>query len=158
MIDPHRKTPDGRIIQGCGHTSLLLNHKERNAIVMKSVSELRGLDFDSIVCCGTSGLLVAPQVCEILNKNLIIIRKKNVKSYSSFVVEGVCPSTYVVLDDLVCSGATIKYIREIMFEEYTYAHCLGVYLYLDPREHSAYGEDIQYYFKKDTGLDLLNPL
>lgn len=127
-------------------------------MIMKSVSELRGLDFDSIVCCGISGLLVAPQVCEILNKNLIIIRKKNVKSYSSFVVEGVCPSTYVVLDDLVCSGGTIKYIKKIMFEEYTYAHCLGAYLYLDPREHSAYGEDIQNHFKKDTGLVLLNRL
>jgi len=29
-IDDHRKTSDGKYIQGCSHTSQVLNHKVRN--------------------------------------------------------------------------------------------------------------------------------
>ena len=91
-IEEFRRTQDGKIIQGAAHTCRVLNHKYRNKIVIKAVCDLRKIQdsFDSIVCCGTSGLLVAPNVAEILGKNLVIVRKQAEvgRCYSAFGVEG----------------------------------------------------------------------
>lgn len=126
-----RKT-DGGFIQGCSHTGLLLNHKVRNKIVMECVQRLRSVHHKSIVVCGVSGLLVGPQVCEILNKNLVIVRKKDEKrnSYSDFDVEGCNPMEFVILDDLSCSGSTIKHILRTLHKEYYRVDCVGAYFYL----------------------------
>ena len=124
---------DGGFIQGCAHTGLLLNHKVRNKIVMECVGRLRSIEaLDSIVVCGTSGLLVGPQVSEILNLNLVIVRKPNEtsSSYSDFDVEGTHPSRYIILDDLICSGKTVRNILRAINSEYYRVECLGAYFYL----------------------------
>ena len=68
-VDTVRLMADGRIIRGASHTCRVLNHKARTKAIIKSVCHLRPMahTFDSIVCCGTSGLLVAPQIAEILD-------------------------------------------------------------------------------------------
>jgi hypothetical protein len=67
----HRRTDTGQWMQGCEHTTNLLNTTHRNQIINETVERLTELynDFDTIACCGTSGLLVVPRVCEILKKN-----------------------------------------------------------------------------------------
>ena len=120
----------GGYIGGCSHTSLLLNHKIRNRIIMESVSRLRSVEHDCIVVCGTSGLLVAPQVCEILQKNLVIVRKNNERSYSDFSIEGAYSPRFVIFDDLICSGDTLKHIISTINNEYYRNECLGAYFYL----------------------------
>ena len=124
----------GGYIGGCSHTSLLLNHKIRNKIIMESVSRIRNIDgLDSIVVCGTSGLLVGPQVSEILNLNLVIVRKKHEtkSSYSDFDTEGVHPARYIIFDDIVCSGRTVNHILRTLNSEYNRIYCLGAYFYLE---------------------------
>lgn len=140
-IEDVRKTDSGKYIQGASHTCHVLNHKERNKIIIKAVCDLRKIidQFDSIVCCGVSGLMVVPQIAELLNKNILIVRKKDEKRYSDFRSEGVAPFRYVVIDDLVCSGTTIKYINKVISEEYSRARCIGIYCYL-PNE-CAYHAD-----------------
>ena len=68
---------DGKVIQGCAHTSLILNHKTRNKIIIKAVCNLRKIrdEFDTIVCCGVSGLMVVPQIAELLDKHILVVRK-----------------------------------------------------------------------------------
>lgn len=158
MIEDIRKTSDGKYIQGASHTCHVLNHKERNRIIIKAVCDLRKIadTFDSIACCGVSGLLVAPQVCEILNKNLVIIRKQNEKRYSDFCVEGANPGRYVILDDLVCSGKTIKHIMYSIKEENTRSLCVGAYFYLPKDCVYRMNEDAAKIFKRDLGISLLN--
>lgn len=160
MIEDVRKTSDGKYIQGASHTCHVLNHKERNKIIIKAVCDLRKISdtFDSIACCGVSGLLVAPQVCEILNKNLVIIRKQNEKRYSDFCVEGVNPGRYVILDDLICSGNTIKYIINSIKEENTRSICIGAYFYLPKDCAYRMDEASAKIFKRDLGIGLLNVL
>ena len=74
---------NGGVIQGASHTCHVLNHKERNRIIIKAVCDLRKIsnDFDSIACCGVSGLMVVPQIAELLNKNILIIRKNETHVY-----------------------------------------------------------------------------
>lgn len=156
--DDFRRTTDGKIIQGASHTCRVLNHKNRNKIIIKAVCDLRKISntFDSIACCGVSGLVVAPQVCEILNKNLIIVRKYNEDRYSDFCVEGANPGRYIVLDDLICSGKTLTHIMTSIKEENIRSICMGAYFYLP--EDCAYrmDKDGAKIFKRDSGISLLN--
>lgn len=159
QIEEYRRTSDGKIIQGAAHTCRIINHKYRNKIIIKAVCDLRKIkdSFDSIVCCGTSGLLVAPNVAEILGKNLVIVRKRSEvgKCYSAFGVEGAPPYLYVVLDDLICSGDTFKWIKNNIYEENPKAKCVGLYCYMP--EECAYNESNYKLFERDFRSKLLNP-
>ena len=156
-VEDVRKTSDGKYIQGASHTCHVLNHKVRNKIIIKAVCDLRKIadSFDSIACCGVSGLMVVPQIAELLNKHILIVRKDE-KRYSEFRTEGVAPFRYVVVDDLICSGTTIKNITNNIKEEYSRAKCIGVYCYLP--EECGYSADKQgsKLCETDLGMPLLN--
>lgn len=156
-IENIRKTSDGKYIQGASHTCHVLNHKERNRIIIKAVCDLRKIsdEFDTIACCGVSGLMVVPQVAELLNKHILIIRKDE-KRYSEFRSEGVAPLKYVVIDDLICSGATIRHIKNIIRDEYPRAKCLGVYCYLPNETAYRADEEGSKFCQKELGVSLLN--
>ena len=154
-IDEVRRTETG-IIQGSSHTCHVLNHKVRNKIIIKAVCDLRKLsdNFDSIACCGTSGLMVVPQIAELLNKNIIMIRKKNEKCYSDFAIEGVKPFRYIIVDDLICSGNTLRHITRTIEHEYERTKCIGLYCYM-PQE-CAYNSNNHHLFTQRYKLPLLN--
>ena len=136
-LDEFRRTPDGKVIQGCSHTSRILSHKYRNKMIMTTYQHLKKYDdsYDAIACCGTSGLMVVPQIAELLNKNIIVVRK-GTDGYSDFVVEGPNTCSYVIIDDLVCSGGTVKHIIKNIKEEIPRAKCMGVWSYI--REECVY--------------------
>lgn len=148
---------DGKIIQGASHTCRVLNHKMRNKVIIKAVCDLRKIkgEFDSIACCGISGLMVVPQIAELLDKHIVIIRKTNDKCYSEFPMEGVTPFRYIIIDDLVCSGSTIKHITNTIHEDCPKARCVGVYCYMP--EECAYTEKTSKLFERDFRTLLLNP-
>ena len=156
-VEPERITESGDIIKGASHTCRVLNHKVRNKIIIKAVCDLREISngFDSIACCGTSGLMVVPQIAELLNKNIILVRKKTDKCYSDFTVEGVKPFRYIILDDLICSGNTVRHIRRSIENEYSKTTCLGLYCYMP--EECAYNSKNIKLFERDFGMSLLNP-
>jgi adenine/guanine phosphoribosyltransferase-like PRPP-binding protein len=155
-LDDFRRMPDGKVIQGASHTCRVLNHKVRNKAIIKAVCDLRKItkEFDSIACCGVSGLMVVPQIAEILNKHIVIIRKQG-QSYSTFSMEGVTPFRYVIIDDLICSGETVKYIKNTIHEECPKSKCIGLYCYMP--EECAYTSKTSKLFERDFGMPLLNP-
>lgn len=156
-IEDVRKTADGQYIQGASHTCHVLNHKIRNKIIIKAVCDLRKIkdQFDSIACCGVSGLMVVPQIAELLDKHIVVVRKDE-KRYSEFRTEGVAPFRYVVIDDLICSGTTVKYIKQVIKEEYPRARCLGIYCYLPEECGYSTARDGSKLCEHDLGSPLLN--
>jgi adenine/guanine phosphoribosyltransferase-like PRPP-binding protein len=156
-IEDVRKTSDGKYIQGASHTCHVLNHKERNKIIIKAVCNLRKIvdTFDSIACCGVSGLMVVPQIAEILNKNIVVVRKGE-QCYSEFRTEGVAPFQYIILDDLICSGSTVKHIKRVIKDEYSRSHCVGVYCYLPSECAYRDNKDGSKLCQRDLGITLLN--
>jgi adenine/guanine phosphoribosyltransferase-like PRPP-binding protein len=156
-LDQFRRTEDGQIIQGSSHTCRVLNHKNRNKIIIKAVCDLRKIEnsFDSIACCGVSGLMVVPQIAELLNKNIVIIRKPDEKRYSEFYIEGVAPFRYIVVDDLICSGDTFKWIRQAIYEDNPKAICNGLYCYIP--DECAYTTETAKLFEQRYKAQLLNP-
>ena len=156
-IEDVRKTVDGKYIQGSSHTCHVLNHKERNKIIIKAICDLRKVadSFDSIACCGVSGLMVVPQIAELLNKHIIVVRKGE-KCYSEFRTEGVAPFRYIILDDLICSGGTVKHIKRVLKEEYSRSQCMGIYCYLPNETAYRADEEGSKLCKRDLGVPLLN--
>jgi len=157
-IDRFRRTEDGKIIQGASHTSMILGHKNRNKIIIQTICDLRKISdtFDSIACCGTSGLMVVPQIAEILDKHIVIVRKSSDKRYSVFDMEGVVPYRYIIIDDLVCSGRTIRLIKNTIHNECPRSICVGAYFYI-PEECAYSGDSGSKLFKRDFGIQALNP-
>lgn len=150
QLDDFRRNDDGSIIQGAAHTSRILNHKYRNRIVMTTYSYLNNLniEYDSIACCGTSGLMVVPQIAELLKKNIIVVRK-DINGYSDFMVEGASSKNYIIVDDLICSGRTIKHIMKNIKYESPRSKCVGVYCYMP--EESSY-RNCPEYCQRDLGI------
>lgn len=156
QLDDVRRTEHG-IIQGASHTCHVLNHKARNKIIIKAVCDLRKIadSFDSIACCGVSGLMVVPQIAELLNKNIVVVRKGE-KCYSEFLTEGAAPFRYIILDDLICSGGTVRHIKKILRDEYSRSRCVGVYCYLPTECAYRSDEDGSKLCQRDLGIPLLN--
>ena len=150
----HRRTADGKWMQGCEHTTVLLNHKKRNSFIKQATINLKNIHetFDTIACCGTSGLLVVSQIAESLNKNILIIRKKHESKYSPFLYEGVIPEKYIIIDDLICSGSTVKHILKTVRDESPNSICLGVYVFL--KDKCCYRNDNKL-CKRDLGIQYL---
>lgn len=93
--------------------------------LVRGVGGAPPLTFDSIACSGISGILFAPPVARELKKSLIIVRKRE-GDHSHTLVEGDrAVKSYIILDDLVSTGATIERIIHRIEEESPDARCLG---------------------------------
>ena len=150
----NRRTQDGKWLQGCDHTTLLLNHKIRNQIILQCIKDIKNtnIDFDTIACCGTSGLLTVPQISELLNKNILVVRKKKEKRYSPLQYEGPIPNKYIIIDDLICSGQTVKHIKNTIREDCPTSECVGVYVFF--KDKCAYRNDNNL-CKRNLGIQYL---
>jgi adenine/guanine phosphoribosyltransferase-like PRPP-binding protein len=90
----------------------------------------RGLEFDAIACRGVSGLLIAPIVAMRLNKALIVVRKSTSDSHSCYLVEGDHGAKrYLILDDFIDSGDTVRATIERIYEANSEARCAGFIAY-----------------------------
>jgi orotate phosphoribosyltransferase-like protein len=128
-----------RRLDAAGHTAVGLHLRVKNYVIKKSVSILKPKinDFDTIVCSGISGLLIAPIVADKLKKDLVIVRKprREESRYSHNDVEGVKPGRYIIVDDLISSGNTITRIIDTIQDNEKHlleghSTCVGIYVYI----------------------------
>lgn len=104
-------------------SELMVPHTLRK-IVNKTISLIKKhkIKFDAIAFRGLSGSLAASAISIQLNKPLIAIRKNS--SHGDKVEGYVLADTYIIIDDFIDSGKTIKSIlRDID------GMCVGIVLY-----------------------------
>lgn len=120
----------------------LFDITKRNKIIKKLLRQIRYLrlkqQVDGIVVRGVSGLLIGPIIAHKTKLPLAIIRKED-DSHSPFRIEGIIKTNYIILDDLINTGNTIKTIIEQMKKtlknerSYKQQHlspqCVGIFLY-----------------------------
>lgn len=70
------------------------------------------LDFDTIVCTGVSGTLIAPTLAYKLDKHLLVVRKTTTGSHATAMVEGRIGARVLYVDDFVSTGATLKRMQQ----------------------------------------------
>jgi adenine/guanine phosphoribosyltransferase-like PRPP-binding protein len=127
------------VISCVPHLSPLLTPKRLKALVPKLVKNLKKRNFDAIAFRGLSGAMIAPIVAMRLNKTLIAVRKGE-KAHSCHTVEGdIGAKSYIILDDLIDSGATVRAIVEGIKEECN-AEFVGFLGYCSV-EHDDDGDD-----------------
>ena len=117
------------------------NPGNRQTTVSKVVQAIREskLQFDCIAVRGVSGLGFGAVIAHQLEKSLAIVRKSKRGTHSWHMVEAVeCVERYLIVDDLIDSGTTVKDIVKKMKKEFPEAKLVGCYLYHDHDYKSFY--------------------
>jgi orotate phosphoribosyltransferase-like protein len=118
-------------IKCSGHLTPVLNPERRRHTVNSVIRVLRYHEFDAIAFRGLSGALIAPIVAMEMDKTLLAVRKREEHRHSEMVVEGdLNAKRYVILDDLVSMGTTVKAIISEVATVAPAAKCIGVLRYL----------------------------
>lgn len=113
-----------------------------NTITQGFITDVVGqhekFDFDTIVCSGVSGIVFALPLAKKMGRKIAIVRKDGDGTHSTYKVESDCfadeVGKYLIVDDLVDSGATLDRIIKAMKERSkSKAKHVATYLY-------AYGE------------------
>jgi len=140
-------------IRCAGHLERGLDPAKRRETVEIIAQILRHYEFDAIAFRGLSGALFAPTVAMLLDKSLLAVRKGE-DCHSSRTVEGdYAALTYVILDDMVSSGETIRVIVEDIKKVMPWAECVGVlqYLWKTPSSDWRYSVDpVDHWVKKEN--------
>lgn len=105
-----------------------VNADSRDKAIEYVVGRLESESFDVVACRGVSGATMAAVVAYKLHKDLCIVRKPNDGSHSSYTVEGPT-GRYVIVDDFISTGATVKEIVKQITRVDPHAECLGVICY-----------------------------
>ena len=100
-----------------------------------AIVKVSGVEFDTIVCTGISGIIFAVPLAQRLNKKIAIVRKDRDGTHSNNEIESNCFKgefgRCLIVDDLVSSGATVKRIKRIVRKNSPKVKFVGVYLYND---------------------------
>lgn len=118
------------------HSGYLSNCIERDRLrknIPQAVKILKAHKFDAIAFRGLSGTLVGPLLAYLLNKTVLAVRKphelKRSNSHGYYQVEGdIAAGKYVIVDDFVSSGDTVREIIIEIHESAPRAICIGVLL------------------------------
>jgi orotate phosphoribosyltransferase-like protein len=117
------------------YLSEVYNKDYRGIAIQKAVEFLisHTKNFDAVVGRGTSGMGFGVLLAYALKKDFVLVRKKTTiddYTHSSFEVEGLSGSySYLIVDDLICTGSTIRKILSKMQASRTGAKPYGIYLY-----------------------------
>jgi len=110
--------------------SLLRNTIKKGAKILKYLDSRPNTKFDTIAFAGMSGALIAPGIALATNKELTLVRKAGDKHHGSSITKGVEGNAninrYIIVDDLVSSGATVRRIQRQIRKYYPDAMCVGV--------------------------------
>lgn len=94
--------------------------------------EDRELEFSHIACRGMSGVTIAAPLAYALHKSLIVVRKTKADSHAEQLVEGVPvhhPFSYLIVDDFIVSGNTVRTIVDEITYKNSQASLVGVITY-----------------------------
>lgn len=125
----------------CSYLSKALDCTHRKDVIARTIAAVKNWQPfpDAIACRGTSGLLIAPSVADAFGLPLIVVRKPNDGSHSSSIIEAPnMPDSfnYVVIDDLISTGNTIKTIEREISALYWHASLSAVFIYA-PQEGAS---------------------
>lgn len=114
----------------------------REKVLNSCVDQLNQLSlaFDAIAFSGMSGALIAPTLADLLGKELILVRKPSDNSHSYDTVQGFRDGvSYIVVDDFISTGKTVKYIIDTIANNGDFKHysCKAIFCYARDQENSG---------------------
>lgn len=132
------------------------------AAIKKWIAE-SGITPTHIVCMGSSGQAVAWPVSYKLGIPVCVVRKRGENSHAGRITGDGVMGTYIVVDDLIESGATITRvfgtIREAVEdtnmgrgESFTVPNCAAIFLYNEGERSAWRGSGVTF---RDTGVPVI---
>lgn len=114
---------------GSNHTVQFLK-PERLAVYVKAATKvLKSLpdEYDTLVFSGISGAIIGPVVAMKVKKETILVRKEKDVRRSPYDVAGYkhCKN-YIIIDDFIDYGNTVRRIQKQMYAYEPNAKCVGV--------------------------------
>ena len=113
--------------------SLTPDRINKNLNAISDLIEKEGVDnFDTIVCIGVSGMLLAPMLAAKYHKELIVVRKGLEGTHSKCILEssGKPCHKYIIIDDLMASCNTVRnLLKSVSEHKNRRAKCVGIFLY-----------------------------
>lgn len=108
---------------------------------------------DTLVGTGVSGALVVPYIGRVLDVHWALVRKPTEGSHSDLLVEGTIGECWVLVDDLIDTGETLKRVEEaIKLDLYGWTtYCAGAIMYLDGVSYVS-PEDIKWEYGVELNL------
>ncbi len=109
-------------------SDLRINRTEAVAKLIKEKLVEWKLKTDNVTLVGTgiSGVIVVTSVANILGSPIAIVRKEH--SHSFFPIESTDDiGHYIILDDFIESGSTVRRIVEIIKARYSNSECLAFF-------------------------------
>lgn len=95
-------------------------------IIKLAVKKLHGKQFEAFAFRGMSGALLAPPLALKMKKTLIMVRKPG-QCHTDRTVEGdAAAERYIIVDDFVSTGETIRTIVEEVTKAFPRATCIGL--------------------------------
>ena len=120
-------------IQSVPWLAPLLDPDWRREVITTAKEHLARQDFDAIAFMGLSGALIAPILAMEMNKTLICVRKSDEVRHSYNEVEGDSNARrYIIIDDFVTSGGTVRRIVAEISRFAPRAKCIGVFQHRYP--------------------------
>lgn len=128
-----------RVTDG-GYSGQMYNNRELRQFASKIALVLPGImrqaNADAIIVQGKSGIALAFATLMLIDFPIIVVRKRNESTHGSPIegTEGVDVQRYLILDDFISSGNTVRRIVEQLRENSIYtsngsAECVGVVEY-----------------------------
>lgn len=101
--------------------------EELRKTITGCLAVLQRYEFDALAFAGNSGALITPSLALALDKTMLMVRKPGVNCHSAHGVEGdLGARKYIIVDDIISSGATVKNIVKQISLVAPTAKCLGV--------------------------------
>ncbi len=98
--------------------------------IKQAVEDGRIPDFDAVAFSGNSGSAVGFHLAARLRKGVLLVRKDGETIHSCHTVEGATwAESYLIVDDLIDKGDTIRHIINITKKAGITASCVGIALY-----------------------------
>ncbi len=123
-----------------GHLNHLIPPERLQQTVKLALAVLNTYEYDTLAFSGLSGLILGPILCYLTSKEMIAVRKENDNTHSFQSVEGYKhASRYIIIDDFICTGATVQRIVKHVSKFAPQAECLGVLecFYLEERAEAG---------------------
>lgn len=131
---------------------------DKSAKILKAIDKIH--PFQSIAFSGMSGAAMAYPLSLKLNKDLTCVRKgkSHFSSDLGLNVEGRIEAKYIIVDDFICTGATIKRILKTLKKDQRYhgastPEVVAIYLYASNGNEVGFNPvNIPIYTQRDTHL------
>jgi hypothetical protein len=124
----------------------LMARVDQMAVIMRDWIEANGSNVSHIVCTGVSGQSIAWPLSYKLNIPVVVVRKDNEKAHSGTIVGQGELGRYVILDDFIAGGSTVRRIIDEIDKQHrgqkeqdwletpTRPECVAIFLYDRRRE------------------------